>query len=297
MNHQVEEFLQYLLLERGLTQNTIQSYRRDLKQYINYLSTVEKRQSFENVRRSHIVSYLSFLKENGKAQTTILRSVSSIRALHQFFLREKITNQDPTIHIDSPQAERRLPTVLTLKEVEALLNIPTNDNEYGKRDKAMLELLYASGLRVSELTSLNVADVHLTMGFVRCVGQGNKERIIPLGKIATEALTVYLEGGRRKLLKKNHDDEALFLNHHGKRLTRQGFWKILKKLTRAADINKELTPHMLRHSFASHLLENGADLRAVQEMLGHANISTTQIYTHLTKARLKDIYNSYHPRA
>lgn len=223
--------------------------------------------------------------------------MASVRAFHQFLLREKAADHDPTVHIESPQLERKLPKVLSLEEVETLLNAPRLDNHFGLRDKAMLELLYATGIRVSELIGLNVGDVHLSMGFVRCIGKGNKERIIPLGRTAAKAIDSYLNNGRKKFMSKKSSEEALFLNHHGKRLTRQGFWKILKRLTKEAGIEKELTPHTLRHSFATHLLENGADLRAVQEMLGHADISTTQIYTHVTKTRLKDVYSQFHPRA
>jgi integrase/recombinase XerD len=194
--------------------------------------------------------------------------------------------------------ERTLPKVLSLEEVEALLEAPKTNTPIGVRDKAMLELLYATGMRVSELVNLNLSDVHLTMGFVRCYGKGKKERIVPVGSMALNALKVYLETARPKLINpKKRTNDALFLNHHGERLTRQGFWKILKKLAKEANIEKELTPHTLRHSFATHLLENGADLRAVQELLGHADISTTQIYTHVTKTRLKDVYKQYHPRA
>lgn len=296
MNDHLEEFLQYLLTEHGAANNTIDSYRRDLNQYIKYLETVDKFQSFDAVGRIHILNYLASLKENGKASSTISRTVSSIRAMHQFLLRQKITTEDPTVHIQSPQPEKRLPTVLTLAEVEALLNTPKEDNEYGIRDKAMLELLYATGIRVSELVSLNLTDVNVSLGFVRCIGKGKKERVIPLGRLATTAMVNYLGNAREKLLKKNEND-ALFVNHHGQRLSRQGFWKILKGIGKEANIEKKLTPHTLRHSFAVHLLENGADLLAVQEMLGHADISTTQMYAQASKARLTDIYKTYHPRA
>lgn len=296
MDGQLLAFLHDLNVERGLATNTIESYRRDLQQYINYLKTVEQLYSFNTVSRIHIVNYLSFLKKAGKADTTISRNISSIRSLHQYLLRENRMKQDPTVHIDSRQSKRKLPQILTLAEVELLLNTPKLNNNFGIRDKAMLELLYATGIRVSEFIALNVGDVHLLMGYIRCVGAGNKERIIPLGRIAMESLTAYLEKARGTMLKKNQHD-ALFVNHHGKRLSRQGFWKILKKLASEANIDKAMTPHTLRHSFAAHLIENGADIRAVQEMLGHADISTTQIYTQVTKTRLKDIYNTYHPRA
>lgn len=296
MNDYVEEFIHYLIVERGLAQNTVESYNRDLKGYIQYLQNVEQIHSLNDVRRSNILEYLAFLKDKGRASTTLARTIASIRACHQFLLREKRTEQDPTVHIDTPQTERKLPKILSTTEVDALLDTMDNKTSIGIRDKAMLELLYATGIRVTELVQLNIGDVNLTMGFVRCLGKGSKERIIPIGKLASDAISKYIELARGELLKKNRHD-ALFVNHHGKRLSRQGFWKILKKLAAQAKIEKALTPHTLRHSFATHLLENGADLRSVQEMLGHADISTTQIYTHVTKTRLKDIYSTYHPRA
>ncbi|MBD8070336.1 site-specific tyrosine recombinase XerD [Bacillus sp. PS06] len=295
MEDEIKDFLHYLIVERRLAENTIVSYERDLKEYHKYMVNVEKMTSYNEIARLHILQFLKYLKERGKSTKTIARNIASIRSFHQFLLREKRINQDPTIHIESPQQTKTLPKVLNLSEVEALLEAP-EDNVFGIRDKAMLELLYATGIRVSELISLNLQDVHLTMGFIRCTGKGNKERIIPLGSTAAKAITAYIEGSRPNLLKKDQS-EALFLNHHGNRISRQGFWKNLKKLTSRANIQKALTPHTLRHSFATHLLENGADIRAVQEMLGHADISTTQIYTHVTKARLKDVYNQYHPRA
>jgi integrase/recombinase XerD len=296
-NH-IKDFIHYLIVERNLAQNTIVSYERDLKKYMQYLVNVEQIHSFNDVSRLHIIQFLKFLKEKGSSPKTIARHVASIRSFHQFLLREKVTEQDPSVHIESPQLERTLPKVLSTAEVEALLETPKTNTPFGIRDKAMLELLYATGIRVSELVNLNVSDVHLTMGFVRCYGKGNKERIVPIGSMATKALKLYMESARGMLINpKKPKTEALFLNHHGERLSRQGFWKILKKLAKEAKIEKELTPHTLRHSFATHLLENGADLRAVQELLGHADISTTQIYTHVTKTRLKDVYNMYHPRA
>lgn len=297
MGDQLKDFLEFLIVGKGLAQNTIMSYERDLKSYIRFLQNVERISSFNLVQRVHIVQFLSFLKEQGKSSKTIARHIASVRALHQFLLREKATEQDPSVLIETPKLERSLPKVLSLREVEILLDSPKENNHFGIRDKAMIELLYATGIRVSELISFDIENVHLTMGFVRCIGKGNKERIIPIGRTAAEAINRYLEHGRPHFVTKKHHNNALFLNHQGKRLTRQGFWKILKKLTTEAGIEKELTPHTLRHSFATHLLENGADLRAVQEMLGHADISTTQIYTHVSKTRLKDVYSKFFPRA
>jgi integrase/recombinase XerD len=294
---QLKDFTHYLLVEKGLAKNTLVSYQRDLKHYIQFLENVEELKSLNEVKRINIVQFLGYLKDQNKSSKTIARHVASIRSFHQFLLRDKVTDQDPSVHLDSPQMERTLPKVLSLEEVEALLEAPDDSIPLGLRDKAMLEILYATGIRVSELISLQIDDVHLTMGFVRCIGKGNKERIIPIGKAAINVLENYLENGRPKLRSKKHHDDSLFLNHHGKGLSRQGFWKILKGLSLKARIEKKLTPHTLRHSFATHLLENGADLRAVQEMLGHADISTTQIYTHVTKTRLKDVYSQFHPRA
>ncbi|MBM7701650.1 site-specific tyrosine recombinase XerD [Metabacillus iocasae] len=297
MKDQIQDFIHYLVVERGLAKNTIDSYERDLKKYVQFLQSVEQLQTVNEVSRTHIVSFLRYLKDQQKSSKTIARHIASIRSFHQFLLREKVAEQDPTVHIETPQLERKLPKVLSTEEVDALLSSSNTRTPLGIRDKAMLEVLYATGIRVSELVNLNISDVHLTMGFIRCLGKGNKERIVPIGRMATEMISTYLNQARPALTKQRSVDESLFVNHHGKRLTRQGFWKILKKLAREARIEKELTPHTLRHSFATHLLENGADLRAVQEMLGHADISTTQIYTHVTKTRLKDVYNQFHPRA
>lgn len=296
MEDQLRDFIHFLMVEKGLAKNTLVSYERDLRGYLHYLKTVEKLSDLNEVQRLQIIRFLAQLKDQGKSSKTLARHIASLRAFHQFLLREKVVESDPTVHIESPRKERSLPKVLSIQEVEKLLESPKAVDHFGKRDKAMIELLYATGIRVSELIGLNLGDVHLTMGFVRCLGKGSKERIIPIGKTATLALQDYLDHGRPLFIKKQKDD-ALFLNHLGKRLTRQGFWKILKRLTMEAGITTELTPHTLRHSFATHLLENGADLRAVQEMLGHADISTTQIYTHVTKTRLKDVYSQFHPRA
>ncbi|AIF43513.1 site-specific tyrosine recombinase XerD [Virgibacillus sp. SK37] len=292
----VSDFLHYLQIERGLSDNTLISYKRDLNQYINYLGKIELKSDWATVHRNDIIAFLQMLKDAGKSAASISRYTSSIRAFHQFLIREQLVQQDASLHIESPRKERKLPDVLSEKDIESLLSI-SGEKPLERRNKAMLELLYATGLRVSEMISLKVSDLHLTMGFVQCVGKGNKERIVPLGDIAIKSLEDYLRNSRPVLVRNNKDGNVLFLNQHGRPLTRQGFWKILKTNASRAGIQKKITPHTLRHSFATHLLENGADLRVVQEMLGHVDISTTQIYTHVTKTRLKDIYTAYHPRA
>ncbi|QPC46763.1 site-specific tyrosine recombinase XerD [Mangrovibacillus cuniculi] len=298
MKDQLLDFIHFLKVEKQLATNTIVSYKRDLESYLHYLTQVEGISEIDSIQRAQLVHYMGFLKDSGKSSRTIARQLASIRNFHQFLIRDGVTKNDPTLHIETPQLERTLPKVLNLEEVEALLATPKSTTPIGLRDKAMLETLYATGIRVSELISLKLEDVHLSMGFVRCVGKGNKERIIPIGKTAISVMKEYLEHGRPKLRKPKHaKEEALFLNMYGSSMSRQGFWKMLKKLAKEASIQKEITPHTLRHSFATHLLENGADLRAVQEMLGHADISTTQIYTHVTKTRLTDVYKQFHPRA
>lgn len=297
MEDQIKDFMHFMIVEKGLAENTVASYKRDLHSYLRYLQKVELVSSWNEVTRFHILHFLNFLKQQGKSSKTIARHVASIRSFHQFLLREKFAGQDPTVHIETPKPERTLPKVLSVQEVEVLLAAPKGDTPLHMRDAAMLELLYATGMRVSEMTGLNLDDLHLSMGFIKCIGKGDKERIIPVGRTASAALDRYLKEGRPKLVSKTARTDALFLNHHGARLSRQGFWKILKALAKKANIEKDITPHTLRHSFATHLIENGADLRAVQEMLGHADISTTQIYTHVSKTRLKDVYAKFHPRA
>lgn len=291
-----DEFIHYLLVERGLSQNTLEAYERDLTNYINFLQENEKVTDVKEINRYMILRFIYSLKDDGKAQSTISRHVSSIRAFHHFLLREGYVKNDPTLHIEMPRPEKKLPKVLSTSEVEALLSTSVKNPQLSLRNKAMLEVLYATGLRVSELVELTLSDIHLQMGFLRCIGKGNKERIVPLGSVAIETLKKYIDEARPILMKKKHHD-ILFVNHHGNPMSRQGFWKIIKKLAKQANIKKELTPHTLRHSFATHLLENGADLRSVQEMLGHADISTTQIYTHVTKTRMKEVYEKFHPRA
>jgi len=294
MNNLIHEFINYLSVERGLAINTLESYGRDLRQYSQFLG--EDDADLDAVSRTTILNYLMFLQKQGKATATIARRLAALKAFYQFLVREKRIKSDPTVNLESPKLEKRLPRVLTVSEVERLLAQPDGSQPAGMRDRAMLELLYATGIRVSELVSLDNLDVNLETGYIRCSGKGSKERIVPLGTLAIQSVSEYMAHGRPKLVK-DRDEPALFVNHHGHRLTRQGFWKIVKKYADDARVEKEITPHTLRHSFATHLLENGADLRSVQEMLGHADISTTQIYTHVTKGRLKEVYARTHPRA
>ncbi|WP_280768310.1 site-specific tyrosine recombinase XerD [Salipaludibacillus daqingensis] len=296
MKEELKAFIHYLVVEKGLAQNSTKAYERDLSTYISYLENVENVKAFNDVKKSTILYFLHHLNDQGRASSTMSRMLSSIRTFHQFLIREAVVSHDPSLHIEMPRPDKNLPKILSTTEVDALLEAAKNPTMLGIRNKAMFELLYATGVRVSELCSMKLSDLHLQMGFIRCLGKGNKERIIPIGEIASDALGSYLEESRPTLMKKNHHD-FLFVNHHGRPLSRQGFWKVLKQLAKDAKIDKKVTPHTLRHSFATHLLENGADLRAVQEMLGHADISTTQIYTHVTKVRMREVYSKYHPRA
>ena len=295
MEGYVNEFIQYLAVERGLAQNTLESYGRDLRQFQAYLHNGQL-DFIKDSSRSTILAYLNNLQTKGRAVSTISRNLAAIKSFYQYLVRERYLEKDPAAHLESPKLEKKLPKILTISEVEELLKQPNTFLPTGLRDKAMLELLYATGIRVSELISLNISDINLDMGYIKCYGKGAKERIVPLGSIAAKCVQEYIGKGRPKLVR-TYEEAALFFNHHGNRLTRQGFWKIIKKYAQEATINKEITPHTLRHSFATHLLENGADLRSVQEMLGHADISTTQIYTHVTKNRLKEVYDKAHPRA
>lgn len=293
----IEDYLHFIKVERQLSANTLQSYKRDLVAYARHLFHEQQMQTFNDVTREQILLYLDSLRSVGKSSKTISRQISSIRSFHQFLLREKVCNQDPTVHLEMPKKEQTLPKVLSIEEIDALLTTPTTEKPQGIRDIAILEIMYGSGMRISELTELNLEDVHLTMGFVRVFGKGGKERIIPLGRSALQACAEYLEQARSQLLGNAPKSEAFFITQRGKRFTRQGCWKIIKGYAETAGIPKEITPHVLRHSFATHLIENGADLRAVQELLGHADISTTQIYTHISKTRLSEVYKQYHPRA
>lgn len=296
MKKLINEFINYLSVERNLAMNTLESYGRDLRQYSQYLE--QDAAALDTATRQTVVNYLLHLQRQGKATATIARRLAALKAFYQFLVREKYVEHDPTANLESPKLEKRLPKVLTVREVEMLLQQPDSGQASGLRDRAMLELLYATGIRVSELVKLNQSDVNLDLGYIKCRNdRSNKERIVPMGSLAIRSCREYLEHGRPRLVKEP-GETSLFVNHHGRRLTRQGFWKIVKKYAEDAKIDKEITPHTLRHSFATHLLENGADLRAVQEMLGHADISTTQVYNQLAmKGRIKEVYARTHPRA
>lgn len=296
VNEDLEEYIRYLRIERGLADNTIESYNRDLKQYLNYLAK-EELEEWSSIDRYTILSFLQHLKELKKSSATIIRMVSSLRKFHQYLKQEQRSSVDPMLHIDTPKKAQLLPKVLSMSEVEKIIETPNTDEILGLRDRAILEVMYATGLRVSELTELKMADLHLSLGLIQTIGKGDKERIIPIGDLAIKWIENYLKYSRVKLEKNDKRSSYLFLNHHGRKLTRQGIWKNLKAVVEKAGIEKEVTPHTLRHSFATHLLENGADLRVVQELLGHSDISTTQIYTHITKQRMAKVYKTYHPRA
>lgn len=290
----VQKFVNFLERDKRLSLNTLQSYRRDIEQYITYLREINLN-NISNTNKTTIIAYLLYLQKKGRATSTISRNLASIRSFYQYIAKNKIIDQDPTAELESPKVEKKLPQILSTKEVELLLEQPKCVDLKGYRDKAMLELLYATGIRVSELICLNVTDVNLELGFIKC-NKGSRERMIPIGSMAITALQEYLSKSRPLLIQKN-DEKALFVNINGKRLTRQGFWKIIKQYKNQAKINKDITPHTLRHSFAAHLLENGADLRSIQEMLGHSDISSTQIYAQIAKNKIKEIYKKTHPRA
>lgn len=288
-----ENFVRYLDEEKHLTENTLLSYRRDIDQYIKYLEE-RKIIDIEKTNKTIILTYLLALQKQGKATSTISRHLASLRSFYGYLNRTGTIKTDPTLGLEAPRVEKKFPHILSTREVERLLEAPKCADLKGYRDKAMLELLYATGIRVSELILLNSDDLNISMGFVRC--QSARQRIIPLGSIAMKACADYIENAR-PLMIKDESEKALFVNCNGRRLTRQGFWKIVKQYKEQANIQGELTPHTLRHSFAAHLLENGADLRAIQEMLGHSDISSTQIYSQLLKNRIKEVYQKAHPRA
>ncbi|MFA5177240.1 MAG: site-specific tyrosine recombinase XerD [Candidatus Omnitrophota bacterium] len=294
MKELIDTFLNYLSVERGLSNNTIISYREDLNTYLDFIEKSDI-DVLSKISKNNITNFMFAQKEKGIGANSIARRLAAIRMFHRFLTRERILKSDPSTLIESPKLWKRVPETLSLNEVEALIAQPNVRDIQGIRDKAILETLYATGMRVSEAVNLKKDNVNLDIGFLRCIGKGSKERVIPLGKKAIASIQRYLEVSRPKFLK-DKESEFLFVSRFGKKISRQSFWKIIKKHAQAARIKKPIKPHILRHSFATHLLEHGADLRSVQEMLGHSNISTTQIYTHINKDRLKSVHKQFHPR-
>jgi integrase/recombinase XerD len=290
----VRTFLNYLRVEKGLSDNTIQAYRRDMAKFDAFagkrgLGTAE-------VRREHVVDFLGTLYRRNLDSRSVARHLVTIRHFFRFSLTEGVIDDDPAANIESPKFRQSLPEFLSVDEVDRLLRQPDANDTVGIRDKAMIELMYSTGLRVSELCGLRVSDLQMDPGCLRCIGKGNKERLVPVGHKALEAVQAYLREARKEL-SRGVTSPYLFLNQKGHKLNRIAFWKILGEYGRKAGLRKALTPHMLRHSFATHLLDRGADLRSVQMMLGHSDISTTQIYTHVVEERLKQVYKAHHPRA
>jgi integrase/recombinase XerD len=286
-------YLDYLAAERGLSANTIDSYRRDLRILERELGP---RRRLEEARRDDLIRVLKRMRIEARSPRSVARWLVAVRGFLRYLEAEGVVEQNSAAHLDFPRSWRSLPAVLSYREVEALVEAPDRATTLGVRDAAMIEVLYSTGLRVSELVGLRLGGLHLDAGYLRSMGKGSKERVVPLGAEASGALTRYLEKGRPELVGKRPGD-VVFVNRRGGALTRQGFWKILKAHGRRAGIGKPLSPHTVRHSFATHLLEHGADLRSVQLMLGHADISTTQIYTHVNRERLKRLYDNFHPRA
>ncbi len=287
----IKKFLIYLTVEKGLAKNTLESYERDLRKYFLFM----KSKNVDDISRTDVVSFQARLSAEGIAKPSTARSLSAIRGFHKYLMIDGLAHRDPTVNIETPRGWKRLPKALSSADVDSLLDQPDLSIPIGLRDKAMLELLYATGLRVSELVGLRMPDINLERGFLIVMGKGAKERAVPMGELAIAAIKQYLAGARQTLLK-GKDSDRLFISSKQRGITRQMFWERIKFYTVQAGIGKNISPHTLRHSFATHLLDNGADRRAVQAMLGHSDISTTQIYTHVSRERLRQIHEKYHPR-
>ncbi|HKS80622.1 MAG TPA: site-specific tyrosine recombinase XerD [Candidatus Acidoferrales bacterium] len=294
MDSQVRAFLNYLRVEKGLADNTMQAYRRDMEKFEAF--TEQRKTPLLKASRADIVDFLGSLYHRHLDSRSVARHLVTVRNFYRYLLLEELIHEDPSATIESPKLRQSLPDFLSVEEVERLLRQPDASTVAGMRDRAMIELMYSTGLRVSELCGLRVVDLHVDAGFLRCIGKGNKERVVPVGRQALAAVERYLKESRPQLLRESVSD-SLFLNLRGGSMNRISFWKILSDYGRKAGLHKSLTPHMLRHSFATHLLDRGADLRSVQMMLGHSDISTTQIYTHVVEERLKQVYKAHHPRA
>jgi integrase/recombinase XerD len=290
----IGRFLRHLQVERGLSPNTLAAYRQDLRKF-SVFCTAQKIH-LQDADRDVVLDFLSSLYRHKLSSRSVARQLATLRVFFRFAVMEGLLPEEPTLNLEAPRVWKSLPVFLSLSQVEKLLAMPDSSTPLGARDAAMLEVLYSTGLRVSELVGLRMAEMDLAMGCVRCVGKGNKERLVPLGRAAVLALRRYFADARPRLLR-GRSSPLVFLNHRGSKMTRTGFWKVLKHYGRRAGLPPKLSPHKLRHSFATHLLERGADLRSVQAMLGHADISTTQIYTHVTQERLRHLYRAHHPRA
>lgn len=294
MNTYVKEYTSFMTDIRHKSLNTVESYKRDVTQYISYLDGTGVT-DISSTTKTTVLSYLLYLQKEGRASSTVSRTLASLRSYYLFMMQNGVVKSNPTSNLEAPHVEKKIPKILSGEEVELLLEQPKNCDNKGIRDKAMLELLYATGIRVSELINLDVSDVNILMSFVRCKG-GKKERIIPMGHQAKDALGNYINNVRKYMVK-DENETALFVNCSGARLSRQGFWKLIKYYQHIAGIETDITPHTLRHSFAAHLLENGADLHSIQEMMGHADISSTQVYSRMMNSKIKDVYAKAHPRA
>lgn len=294
MNTYVKEYTSFMTDIRHKSLNTVESYKRDVTQYISYLDGTGVT-DISSTTKTTVLSYLLYLQKEGRASSTVSRTLASLRSYYLFMMQNGVVKSNPTSNLEAPHVEKKIPKILSGEEVELLLEQPKNCDNKGIRDKAMLELLYATGIRVSELINLDVSDVNVPMSFVRCKG-GKKERIIPMGHQAKDALENYINNVRKYMVK-DENETALFVNCSGARLSRQGFWKLIKYYQHIAGIETDITPHTLRHSFAAHLLENDADLHSIQEMMGHADISSTQVYSRMMNSKIKDVYAKAHPRA
>jgi integrase/recombinase XerD len=291
-----KEYIYYLKITKNLAKNTVSSYERDLTDYLNFIKKNYDFKDYNQITNEHIKNYLKSLSRKNIKPTSITRKISSIHSFHKYLANENLVDKDVSEKVKKPKTSKTLPTVLNIQEINAIINLTyENDEPLSLRNRALLELAYGSGLRVSELLELSIADLHLNKGLVTVIGKGNKERIIPLGEEAIQALKEYIVGGRTKLSPKTQN--ILFVNKSGSKLSRIGFYKLVQTLADKANINKKISPHTFRHTFATHLLENGANLKSVQELLGHEDIMTTENYTHVSKAHLKSIYNQAHPRA
>lgn len=294
MNTYVKEYTSFMTDIRHKSLNTVESYKRDVTQYISYLDGTGVT-DISSTTKTTVLSYLLYLQKEGRASSTVSRTLASLRSYYLFMMQNGVVKSNPTSNLEAPHVEKKIPKILSGEEVELLLEQPKNCDNKGIRDKAMLELLYATGIRVSELINLDVSDVNVPMSFVRCKG-GKKERIILMGHQAKDALENYINNVRKYMVK-DENETALFVNCSGARLSRQGIWKLIKYYQHIAGIETDITPHTLRHSFAAHLLENGADLHSIQEMMGHADISSTQVYSRMMNSKIKDVYAKAHPRA